>query len=119
MTDKNGPMSDVELDALLAHASEPRLPAGANERLLARLAGQKAHENVVSFRRAEPQQSRLGWLASLPLAASLALGIYLGSAGSLESLVPTAAYELLVGVNIDDPVTGIEDVESLTEDDVS
>ena len=119
MTHDDELMSDRDLDILLSHASTPGLPLGAKARLLAKLEEQKAMSNVVPLREVETQRSRLGWLAGLPLAASLAFGIYLGSAGSLESILPTAAYELIAGVNIDAPVTGIEDVESLSEDDLS
>lgn len=113
------PMSDRELDILLSHASDPRLPLGARSRLQTRLdrESMKAGEGPLPV--PEPRRSRLGWLAGLPLAASLAFGIYLGNAGALESILPSAAYELLAGVNIDDPVSGIEDVESLSEDELS
>jgi hypothetical protein len=61
----------------------------------------------------------MAWLAGLPLAASLALGIYLGAAGAGASILPTAAYELLAGVNLDDPGTGIEEAEGLSEDSLT
>jgi len=112
-------MSDKDLDVLLSHASTPQLPLGAKTRLLAKMEEQRASPKIMLRSQRESQKSRLGWLAGLPLAASLALGIYLGSAGPLESILPTAAYELLTGVNIDDPVTGIEDVENLSEDEFS
>lgn len=116
-------MTDTELDALLAHASAPPLPLGAKQRLMAKLPHVDgvgaAPTNVVPLRRPQPKGSRLGWLAGLPLAASLALGIYLGSADSLDSYLPNAAYELIAGSSGDEPLTGIEDVESFTEDDLT
>lgn len=122
MTHDNDLMTDKELDSLLAHASTPPAPLGARQRLLAKAAleqGGAMVSNVVPLRRVEQGRSRLGWLAGLPLAASLAFGIYLGSAGGLESLLPTATYNLLAGTTDDEPLTGIEDVESFTEDDLS
>lgn len=120
-------MTDKELDTLLAHASRPELPAGARQRLLDRVGaeGMPAASNVIPFRRpvqtpaAAPVRSRLGWLASLPLAASLALGIYLGAGGTFAGLLPTTAYDIIAGGSADDSITGIEDVESYTEDDLS
>ena len=117
------PMTDKELDVLLSHASVPPLPQRAREKLMQRIAEEDAAHapataTVIPFRRARPQASRLGWLAGLPLAASLALGIYLGSGGTFDNYLPTTAYDLLAG-NSDDTITGIEDVESFTEDDLS
>jgi hypothetical protein len=116
-------MTDTELDALLAHASAPPLPLGAKQRLMAKLSHVEgagaAHSTVVPLRRPEKVASRLGWLAGLPLAASLALGIYLGSGDNLETYLPPAAYELLAGANADEPLTGIEDVEGFSEDDIT
>ncbi len=116
-------MTDHELDTLLAHASQPPLPLGARERLLARMAAAAADApvgaNVVPLRRAAPAGSRLGWLAGLPVAASLALGIYLGSGGGLDAYLPSVAYGALADVSASDTLTGIEDMESFTEDDLS
>ncbi|MBL8791434.1 MAG: hypothetical protein JNM45_13145 [Rhizobiales bacterium] len=68
-------------------------------------------------RRSKPApQPRLGWLAGLPLAASLALGIYLGAGGTFDGLLSTSAYELIAGNTSDNILTGIEDVESFTEE---
>lgn len=123
MSKKPDLMTDVELDALLVHASPPPLPLGARQRLMAKLAqadvAGAAQENVVALRRPTSGASRLGWLAGLPLAASLALGIYLGSAGDLEAYLPSAAYEILAGTSGGEPLTGIEDMEGYTEDDLS
>lgn len=121
MTQDDGLMTDKELDALLAHASMPPLPAGARERVMERVAREAAAPNVIVFpRRAPvPQPARLGWLAGLPLAASLALGIYLGSGGTFGNVLPSTAYEILAGGSSDDSITGIEDIESYTEDDLS
>lgn len=123
MTRQPDLMTDAELDTLLAHASAPPLPLGARERLLARVAAETVPHagaaNVVPLRQPARPRSRIGWLAGLPLAASLALGIYLGNAGGLDAYLPATANEMLVGVSTDDAVSGIEDIESFSEDDLS
>ena len=60
-----------EIDQLLDRATIPEIAPGFEGRLLARAAS-----NVVPFAR-----PALRWTMALPLAASLALGIYLGAAG--------------------------------------
>lgn len=123
MTRQPDLMTDAELDTLLAHASAPPLPPGARERLLARVSAEPVARpvtaKVVPLRPPARPQSRVGWLAGLPLAASLALGIYLGNAGGLDAYLPAAAYDLLAGASTDDAVSGIEDIEGLLEDDLS
>ncbi|MFT3672659.1 hypothetical protein [Aestuariivirga sp.] len=127
MTDDRNLMSDRELDQLLAHASAPPLPDAARGRLLQRLAEEEAKRpssNVVSLTEARarraaqqaPSSGRLGWLAGLPLAASLALGIYLGAGGTFDGYLTTSAYDLIAGNTSDTTLTGIEDMESYTEE---
>ncbi|MCA0433535.1 MAG: hypothetical protein LCH46_09735 [Proteobacteria bacterium] len=113
-------MSDDELDRLLSAATRPVVPDGALARLNARIAREGGADNVVALQRSvkEPprQSSRLGWLAGLPLAASLVLGIYLGSSGAGPGFLPDTAYELLSGVNLEDSMSGIDDVLSVAEE---
>ena len=84
---------DVALNRLMQVASVPRPPHGASDRLL-----RKAHEervatesNVVAF----PVSRIRHWFtpgnlsAISALAASLAVGIYLGASGAIDGLVPT------------------------------
>jgi hypothetical protein len=84
-------------DYVLSRASRPELPAGAAERLAARVA--EVPSNVVSFsghakERSRPRQAAMpGRLAAASalastLAASLALGLYLGASGQGDWLVP-------------------------------
>lgn len=83
--------SDRQLDLLLAAARQPELPPGAQERLAQRLAAAPGPLRVIArTARDDAQGWSLTWLAGLPLAASLALGIYLGAAGSLDSILPTS-----------------------------
>ncbi len=114
-------MTDHELDRLLAAASKPELPAGALVRLNARIAAEEGTSNVVTLQprnaKAAELRSRLGWLAGLPLAASLVLGIYLGNSDTAPSFLTDTAYELLSGVDLDDTTSGIEDALNAAEED--
>ena len=109
-------LSDHELDALLKLATSPRMALGAKTRLLAALANENA---PLPAHVTPPQSSRLGWLAGLPLAASLVFGLYIGSAGLEGSFLPSFAQELLADTTLDDTYSGIEDVEALTEENLS
>jgi hypothetical protein len=111
-------MTDNELDALLAEATVPDLPAGFADRLNRRLEAAPA-ANVIAFPAVKPRPVRRPWLSALPLAASLAFGLYLGAAGSLPeslaSLAPAAiadTADALLGL-------GIEDTESFLNGDLS
>ena len=112
-------MTDQELAALLSLATRPALAAGAESRLLRRLKDETAAtapDVVVPLRRSTATHSRLGWLAGLPLAASLAFGIYLGIAGLGGDLLPTTA-ELSAAESEYDAPTGIEEAEDLVEEE--
>jgi hypothetical protein len=112
-------MTDMELDQLLAQARSPALPQGFADRLQAKLE-RAANSNVVAFpqARAKPAHARRYWLSAVPLAASLAIGIYLGAAGSLpESLAGLDSS--LVSDASDAPGIGIEDTESFLNGDLS
>jgi hypothetical protein len=77
------------LDSAMSRASRPVAPAGAAERLIARV---DDGANVVQFaRRAQAPHTRRAALpgrlaAMIALAASLALGIYLGASGQADWL---------------------------------
>ncbi len=60
------------------------------------------------------------WLAAVPLAASLVIGIYAGTAGTLDSFLPSALTGETVAAG-DDPgdLSGVSDIEAMTEEDVS
>ena len=81
------------LDSALAHASRPVAPAAAADRLVASV--EEAPGNVVAFARhgtrhsPEQRTTLSGRLAvATSLAASLALGIYLGASGQSDWLTP-------------------------------
>ena len=56
------------------------------------------------------------WLAALPLAASLACGIYLGSAG-YGSAFGIADTDVVASIDASAP-TGLEEAEAAAEEDV-
>lgn len=112
-------MTDKELDRLLGLASHPAPAADAAARAAARAMRDAEKSNVITFAPTQaPQRSTIGWLAALPLAASLAAGIYLGSAGLGAYVVP----ESLGGGALTEEeavLSGIEDMEDLSDEDVS
>src|SRR5260221_361266 len=69
-----------DVDRLLSLAVAPPVLAGFEARLMARIDAGDRPSNVVTLTpRVVAPKSGLKWLAALPLAASLALGIYLGA----------------------------------------
>jgi hypothetical protein len=117
--DKNQ-MTDHELDQLLAAAQQPKLPNGFAERLQAKL-NVESQSNVIAFPQKHVASSprRRIWLSAIPLAASLAIGIYVGAMGTLpeslsglEGTLISEASENLLGI-------GIEDTESFLNGDLS
>lgn len=78
-------LSDTELDRLLQHASTPVPRSDFESRLLTKLNPVESSNKVIAF----PQRKRPSlWLASLPLAASLVLGIWLGANGTAADFLP-------------------------------
>lgn len=81
------------LDSALSHASRPVAPAAAADRLVAGATG--ASVNVVAFGRHATTRSPAGrttlsgrLAVATSLAASLALGVYLGASGQSDWLTP-------------------------------
>jgi anti-sigma factor RsiW len=113
--DKN--ISDSELDTLLNVVGQPNLPDGFADRLQARLQTASTN-NVVMFpgRKISAPPSRRVWLSAIPLAASLAIGIYIGAIGAvpegLDGSLVSDAGETVLG-------TGIEDAEAVLNGDLS
>jgi hypothetical protein len=107
-----------QLDRMLAAATNPELPAGAIERLLARIEDE-VRIVAMPVRRAAPR-AVLGWGTALPLAASLALGIYLGAMGSLDRFLPESVTgELAAGDDDNADLSGVSEAEAYAEEDVS
>ncbi|MBI2719371.1 MAG: hypothetical protein HY245_14240 [Rhizobiales bacterium] len=105
-------------DRLLQFASRPDAASGFEARLMARLA-RTAQVTTLPPLRPRPAAARMkiGW-AVLPLAASLALGIYLGARGVIDSLLPAAVTNSVAAVD-DDDLTGVTNVTDYSEEHVS
>ena len=107
MEQDNNRSDDRELRAVLGHASAPQLPAAALERLAARIAVEPQDAKVVPFApRPRPARGLWRFAAAVPLAASLALGIWLGANGKMDFLMPSA---VTGGVALNDDA-GIDDL---------
>jgi hypothetical protein len=107
-------MADAcEIDAVLAHASVPLVPEGAVSRLMARIAEEPQVAKVMLFRPREeaPRRSLLRFATALPLAASLALGIYLGSKGTLDFMLPTAITGVAISEDSLDDLGGVGEAD--------
>jgi hypothetical protein len=102
-------LRDEELDRLLEMASKPLPSGGHQQRVLSRIT--PSATNVIAF----PKRKRPSpWIIGLPLAASLALGLWLGSAGLGSSyLSPNTT---LVSDSTDDAGdTGFDDVAAFLD----
>jgi hypothetical protein len=119
MTPDDGP--DTELRRILALASRVEPPAGAAGRLMARLAEAGTDGGkVVALQPRRRQGSR--WLyvaAAVPLAASLALGIYLGAMGKMDLVLPSSITgNLALNADQDSDFTGIGEAEAYAEEHI-
>jgi hypothetical protein len=108
---------DAALAKLLKRATDPAVPEGAEARLMLALQSVEQRSNVVPF---QPRPKMQNWAIGLPLAAALALGIYLGSKDTFDAYLPDAITD---GVSADMsdsmPSTGLDDAESYAEGDVT
>jgi len=110
-----------EIDRVLGLASRPELPAGAAARLMARIAAEEQESRVVVLpQRPAPRRTIQRLAAALPLAASLALGIYLGAKGSLDFMLPSA---ITGGVALNDDAPddlgGVGEADAYAEENLS
>jgi hypothetical protein len=115
------PFSDRELELLLNKAQQPQLPHGFAGRLQAKLTTE-ATSNVIAFpqKKIQPTSSQRGyWLSAIPLAASLAAGIYLGTMAELPSLF-SGLQDAMASLSNDTSLDlGIEDTESFLNGELS
>lgn len=104
MEQDNNRSDEHEIEAVLSHASEPALPQGATDRLMARVASEPQQAKIIAFS-PRPRAARPFWryVAAVPLAASLALGIWLGANGKMDFMMPNAVTGG-VALNDDTPV---------------
>jgi len=108
---------DAALEKLLKHATDPVVPEGAEARLMLAIQSVQQQSNVVPF---QPRPTIQNWAIGLPLAAALALGIYLGSKDTLDAYFPAAITEG-ISADLSDPIpfTGLDDAESYAEGNVT
>lgn len=101
------------VDALLDQASLPPIPAGGKSRLLARVARISPPDKVVVLQKS---QNRQLWASVAALAASLALGLFIGSQDDFADVLP-----LGTSAGIDDAIvlTGLDEAEQEFEGDAS
>ena len=108
---------DAALKKLLKRATDPSVPEGAEARLMLALQSVEQQLNVVPF---QPRPRMQSWAVSLPLAAALALGIYLGSKDTFDAYFPDAITdEVSADMSDSVPSTGLDDAESYAEGDVT
>jgi hypothetical protein len=107
---------DAALEKLLKRATDPVVPEGAEARLMLAIQSAGQQVNVVPF---QPRARMQHWTIGLPLAAALALGIYLGSMDTFDAYFPEAITdETSADMSDSMPSTGLDDVESYAEGDV-
>jgi hypothetical protein len=108
---------DAALEKLLKRATDPVVPEGAEARLLLALQSVEQQVNVVPF---QPRGRMQRWTIGLPLAAALALGIYIGSKDTFDAYLPGAITdESSADLSDSMPSTGLDDAESYAEGDVT
>jgi hypothetical protein len=112
--------TDAELDVLLKSAKQPVLPEGFAARLEAKLQT-ATKNNIIAFptRQKPVQSASSNWLSAIPLAASLAVGIYLGAMAELPNVF-SSFEDAVSAVSGDDELNvGIEDTESFLNSEPS
>lgn len=117
-------ITDLELDKLLAAASRPVPLPGFEQRLAQRMAAQEAQgagSNVIAFRqrKAAPASSRARWPFAAALAASLAIGLWLGGSGQLSSLIDQASDTAMLDSSTGFAPAGLEDLGIADVDNLS
>ena len=111
-----------ETAAVLAHASAPPAASAAAARLIARIADEAQElppAKVLEFSpRPRPVARRvLRFAAALPLAASLALGVYLGAKGTLDFMLPTAITgSVALNDDLPDELGGVGEADAYAEE---
>jgi hypothetical protein len=114
------PMTDAELDKILRSVRQPPLPKDFADRLQAKLEAEQIN-NVIAFpgRKPEPRQSRRIWLSAIPLAASLAAGLYVGAVDSLPRSLSAFEFTLVADSSDQTIGSGFEDTEAFVNGDLS
>jgi len=118
-------VTDFELNRLLAQASKPEPLPGFEARLAQRMAASEAapvSDNVIAFRprkavAAPSRPLRLPFAAAM--AASLAVGLWLGSNGQLANLLEQGTETAMLDVSSDFAPAGLEDLGNADADNLS
>ena len=112
-----------QIDKVLRLASDPALPDGAMARLMARVAVEEQENKLVPLvHRAAPppRRSVFRLAAALPLAASLALGIYLGAKGTLDFMMPSLITGgVAMGDEVTDELGGVGEADAYAAENLS
>lgn len=106
------------IDAVLRLASDPPLPEGAMDRLMARIAQEPQDVRVIPMPvRPARRPGVLRYAAALPLAASLALGVYLGAKGTLDFMLPSAITgSVALNDDMPDDLGGVGEADAYAEE---
>ncbi len=114
------PLTDTELDVLLKQVAQPPLPTGFADRLQAKLE-QSQGSNVIAFPQKNVASTKSAnlWLSSIPLAASLAIGIYLGAQGTLADSLSSLGTSSFADATDNLFNVGIEDTELFINGELS
>jgi len=103
-----------EIDAALAHAGQPAIDQTRRMAAMSRIMAATSVPGAM----ARPRPGRV-WSAWAPaataLAASFAFGIYLGSAGLVDDLIPSFSMTQDTAMLQDIDVTGVSDLSDLIE----
>jgi hypothetical protein len=89
--------------------------------LLARIAEEPQEARVIPLpQRAARRPGLFRYAAALPLAASLALGVYLGAKGTLDFMLPTAITgSMALNEDVPDDLGGVGEAEAYAEESQS
>jgi hypothetical protein len=117
MEDLDNSKMDAALERLLKRASQPAIPEGAQERLMAVIRATEQQSNVVQLHR---RTTFNRWAIGLPLAASLLLGIYLGTKDTFDGYLPDSVIgSTLAGAADSDVSTGLDEVEDYSDGELT
>jgi len=117
MENSDSNQMDEALAKLLKRATDPAIPEGAEARLMAAIQAVEPQPSIVKF---QPRPRFQRWAVGLPLAASLALGIYLGSKDTFDTYLPDS----IMGGTLADTSesglsTGLDEAESYAEGELT
>jgi len=103
-----------EIDSVLAHAGKPSIDLAKRTAAMSRIMA--AAPVGKAFAVPRPARVWSAWApAATALAASFAIGIYLGSAGLVDDLMPSLSTNQDTAMLQDFDVTGVSDLSDLIE----